>query len=81
MIEGALEKKLRKEQGLLTLSEVAARLDISRTGVYHRINAGELKSVHFGSRHLVSERDLEDYIARLGGQRHEGAEERGHAET
>jgi excisionase family DNA binding protein len=61
-----LEQKLRKEQGLLTLLEAAERLGIGLTTLYRCINAGELKSVHFGSNHLVSERDLEAYIARMG---------------
>jgi excisionase family DNA binding protein len=67
--ERAIEPKLRKERGLLTLSEAAERLDISLTGLYRRINAGELERIHVGSRHLVSELAIEASIARFGGQR------------
>ena len=71
MSERPIERELRKEQGLLTLSEVAARMGKSERTVYDRIKAGELKSVHYGSRHYVSERALEAYIARPEDRIHE----------
>ena len=66
MSERPIERELRKELGLLSLAEAAVRLGISMSGLYRRIYAGDLESVHFGSRHLVSERALEAYIARTG---------------
>ena len=71
MSERPIEREIRKEQGILTLSEAAERLGISQKSVYHRINAGELKSVHIGSRHYVSELALEAYIARSEATLHE----------
>ena len=73
IFEREIERKLRKQQGLLRYSAVAERLGISQRTVYERIKAGKLKSIHYGSNRYVyvSERDLEDYIARFGGQSHE----------
>jgi excisionase family DNA binding protein len=69
MVEREIEREKRKQQGLLTLSEAAARLGMSESTVYQRINAGELKSVHIGPRHYVSELAIEAYIARSGGNK------------
>jgi hypothetical protein len=55
MSERLIERELRKEQGLLTLSEAPERLGICQKSVYNRIVAGELKSVHSGIRDYLSE--------------------------
>jgi excisionase family DNA binding protein len=52
---------------LLTLPQVAARLQVSRWTVYQLIWAGELPSIHLGRCHRVRVRDCEAYVARLGG--------------
>ena len=52
---------------LLTLPEAAARLHISRSRLYRLIDAGELKSIHLGARHYVTEPALTAYSTRQGG--------------
>jgi excisionase family DNA binding protein len=69
--ERPIEREMRKKQGMLTLSEAAERLGISLTGLYRRINAGELTSIHIGYRHLVSELAIEAYRARSEAKSHE----------
>jgi len=71
MSERMIERELRKQRGLLTLSEAAERLGISLTSIYRRINASTLTSIHYGSRHLVSERAIKAYTARLEERSHE----------
>ena len=51
---------------LLTLTQVAERLQVSRWTVYQLIWAGELCSVHIGRCHRVRARDVDAYIDRLG---------------
>ena len=50
---------------LLTVPDVAARLAISRTGVYDLFRAGVLPSVAVGSRRRVKTSDLDAYIDRI----------------
>lgn len=54
------------EPDLLTLAQVAERLQVSRWTVYQLIWAGELRSVHIGRCHRVRARDVDAYIDRLG---------------
>jgi excisionase family DNA binding protein len=51
---------------LLTLSQVAERLQVSRWTVYQLIWNGELHSVHIGRCHRVRARDVDAYVDRLG---------------
>lgn len=53
---------------LLTLTQVAERLQLSRWSVYQLIWAGELPSVHIGRSHRVRARDLETYLDNLLGE-------------
>jgi excisionase family DNA binding protein len=50
---------------LYTLVQVAERLQISRRKVYYLLSAGQLRSVKLGSRRLVSEDALTEFIAGL----------------
>lgn len=51
---------------LLTLSQVADRMQVSRWTVYQLIWSGELPSVHLGRCHRVRMKDFDDFIDRLG---------------
>ncbi|MHA6631777.1 helix-turn-helix domain-containing protein [Pseudonocardia sichuanensis] len=51
---------------LLTLSQVAERLQASRWTVYQLIKAGELPSIHIGRCHRIRAQDFDTYIERLG---------------
>jgi hypothetical protein len=53
------------DQYLLTLNEAAARLGISRAGIYRLLNAGRIKTVHVGRSHRVSNATLNEFIASL----------------
>ena len=53
--------------GLLTLSQVANRLQVSRWTVYQLIWTEELPSVHLGRCHRIRTKDFGDYIERLDG--------------
>lgn len=61
-----LEEPVVDAPDLLTLPQVAARLQVSRWTVYQLIWAGELPSIHLGRCHRVRVRDYEAYVARLG---------------
>ena len=61
-----LEVPAVDEPDLLTLQQVADRLQVSRWTVYQLVWAGELPSVHLGRCHRIRARDYEAYIARLG---------------
>ena len=50
---------------LLTISDVAERLKVSRWKVYDLINSGDLHSVHFGKSHRVHSDDLAEYMESL----------------
>ena len=54
------------EPDLLTLAQVAERLQVSRWTVYQLIWAGELPSVHIGRCHRVRAKDVDAYIENLG---------------
>jgi excisionase family DNA binding protein len=54
-----------RDQYLLTLNEAAARLGISRAGMYRLLNAGRIKTVHVGRSHRVSNATLNEFIASL----------------
>jgi excisionase family DNA binding protein len=54
------------EPDLLTLTQVAERLQVSRWTVYQLIWAGELHSVHIGRCHRVRARDVDAYVENLG---------------
>jgi excisionase family DNA binding protein len=51
---------------LLTLSQVAERLQVSRWTVYQLIWAGELPSIHIGRCHRVRAKDVDTYVENLG---------------
>jgi excisionase family DNA binding protein len=68
MLEREIEREMRKQQGILSLREAAARLGMSESTLYRRLRAGELKCVQIGSRRYVSELAIEAYIMRSGGQ-------------
>lgn len=53
---------------LLTLEQVAERLQVSRWTVYQLIWAGDLPSVHLGRCHRVRAQDFERFLDRLGSQ-------------
>jgi excisionase family DNA binding protein len=53
---------------LLTLTQVAERLQVSRWSIYQLIWAGDLPSVHIGRCHRIRAKDLETYIEALGAQ-------------
>lgn len=48
---------------LLTLDEVADRLRVSRRTVERLIASGQIRPTRVGSRTLVSDRELEAYVA------------------
>lgn len=52
------------EEVLLTGTEVAQRLRISRAKVYMLIQRGEIPSVKMGRNVRVRQRDMEEYIRR-----------------
>ncbi len=52
------------EEILLTGTEVAQRLRISRAKVYWMIQRGEIPSVKMGRNVRVRQRDMEEYIRR-----------------
>ncbi|MFB9384665.1 helix-turn-helix domain-containing protein [Pseudonocardia petroleophila] len=53
---------------LLTLDQVAERLQVSRWTVYQLIWAGDLPSVHLGRCHRVRAQDFERFLEHLGSQ-------------
>ncbi len=52
------------EEVLLTGTEVAQRLRISRAKVYMLIQRGEIPSVKMGRNVRIRQRDMEEYIRR-----------------
>ena len=54
---------------LLTLSDVAARLRVSRRTVERLVARGNLRVVRIGSAVRVTERELAAYLAHLEGRR------------
>jgi excisionase family DNA binding protein len=73
MPERESERETRKQQGLLTMEEAAARLYMGKSTLLKRIRAGELKTVQIGVRVYVSELALEAYIARSGAPKAESS--------
>jgi len=62
-----------EEKLLLTVSEVAERLNLHRSYVYSGLIApGILRSVHIGRRRLVAARDLAAYVEKLMAEQGEG---------
>ncbi len=58
---------MAKENGsgrLLTVGEVATRLQCGERTVLKRIHSGKMPAVREGGRFLVDEADLSDYISR-----------------
>lgn len=51
---------------LLTLNQVAERLQVSRWIVYQLIWSGDLPSVHLGRCHRIRTRDFDKYVECLG---------------
>ena len=54
-----------KGSELLTIEEVVARLRVSRRTVYRLIERGNIRPVHIGRRVLVTEREVQAYVAYL----------------
>lgn len=52
------------EPQLVSQEEVVHRLGISRTTVWRLIKNADLEAVHIGSRTLISNRSINDYLAR-----------------
>ena len=48
----------------LTVAEVAATLRVSKMSVYRLIHGGQLEAVQFGRSFRVSEKALDDYLAK-----------------
>lgn len=55
---------------LLTLDQVARRLQLSRRTVERLIREGRIRALHVGRRVRVTDRELETYIASLGRRGH-----------
>jgi excisionase family DNA binding protein len=47
----------------LTVSDVAARLNVSKMTVYRLVHSGEMEAVRFGHTFRVSEEAVEHYLA------------------
>lgn len=58
------ERPETAERKLLTLTEAADTLRISRTKLYELLDAGELTSLHIGRSRRITAEALSDYIAR-----------------
>lgn len=56
------------EPDLLTLPQVAERLQVSRHVVYQLIWSGQLQSVHLGRCHRIKRPELDDYLKSLGSE-------------
>ncbi len=54
---------------LHTLAEAATRLRISRSKLYKLMDAGQLRSIKLGTRRLISEDALTEFIAELEAER------------
>jgi excisionase family DNA binding protein len=63
---GRFEGAVMPDPDLLTLSQVAERLQVSRWTVYQLVWNGELHSVHIGRCHRIRRQDVDAYIERLG---------------
>ena len=50
---------------LVSVNSALQRLGIGRTNFYARVNAGQIKAVHFGRRTFVTEAEIERVIANL----------------
>ena len=50
---------------LLTVNEAAARLRVGRARIYDLIAQGSITSVKIGGSRRISDREVDDYIARL----------------
>ena len=46
----------------VSVNDAAKACGLSRSGLYHAINEGRLKSVHVGSRRLIKVCDLQAFI-------------------
>ena len=55
-----------------SINEVCALLGISRARLYQAMNAGELPTVHVGSRRLIRAAALDAYLDRLEAEQHGG---------
>jgi excisionase family DNA binding protein len=54
---------------LLTLAEVSDKLRVSRRTVERLVAAGRIRVIRIGRRVLVTDRELESFIASLRGRR------------
>jgi excisionase family DNA binding protein len=55
------------EPQLLSITDAAAALSISRSGLYRLERAGHIRTVHVGNRHLVPVSEITRYINSLLG--------------
>ena len=51
------------DEGLLTVSEVAASMRVSNMTVYRLIKAGHLAAIRVGKNYRIRHRDVERYLA------------------
>lgn len=63
----AMQKK-NIEPAFLTITQVAGRLNLSRSSIYKLIDAGDLRIVKFGKSSRIATVALEDFIARAEGK-------------
>ena len=54
-----------EDEQLLTVTEVADRLSLSRSKVYELLSQGDIPSVHIGRARRVAATALDEWIARL----------------
>ncbi len=62
--EVAAETQPPDVERLLSIPEAAAALGIGRTRLYAELEAGRLRGLHVGRRHLVSASAVAEYAAR-----------------
>lgn len=62
----AMQKKI--EPAFLTITQVAGRLNLSRSSVYKLVDAGDLKIVKFGKSSRIATAALDEFIARAEGK-------------
>jgi excisionase family DNA binding protein len=61
--ELAAQRATQVPPRLLSVSQAAAALSLSRASLYKELSTGRLRTVHVGRRRLVPESALADYIA------------------
>lgn len=57
--------KLSGPRRAYSIPEAAYQLSLSRSGLYKAIAAGEIQTVHFGTRNLIPAAELDTFLDRL----------------